>query len=170
MSAYTHDGSDLMLIVLAVVVIGLAVWAVSRLFPAYPTPAKATGRDNTPTKWAKDVQANSIQIHTRHYNTLKTTIFLAALTALLVVVGSWLGGTGGMMIAFGLAMVLHGVAYWFSDRLALRPAGASLQDTARARMDGADAIDAQTPTRESAAPEGRGPSHGAAAKASRHMY
>ena len=29
-----HDGSDLMLIVFAVVVIGLTVWAVSRLFPA----------------------------------------------------------------------------------------------------------------------------------------
>jgi hypothetical protein len=29
-----HDGSDLMLIVLAVALIGLAVWTVSKLFPA----------------------------------------------------------------------------------------------------------------------------------------
>jgi heat shock protein HtpX len=116
MSAFTQDGSDLMLIVLAVAVIGLAVWAVSKLFPVHPTPAKATGRDTTSTQRAADVQENSIKIPTRHYNTLKTIIFLAALTALLVVVGSWLGGTGGMLIAFGLTMVLHGIAYWFFDR------------------------------------------------------
>jgi hypothetical protein len=34
MSVYAYDGSDLMLMVLAVGVICLAVWAVSKLFPA----------------------------------------------------------------------------------------------------------------------------------------
>jgi hypothetical protein len=34
MSVYAYDGSDLMLIVFAVAMIGLTVWAVSKLFPA----------------------------------------------------------------------------------------------------------------------------------------
>jgi hypothetical protein len=34
MSVYAHDGPDLMLIVLAVAMLGLTVWAVSKLFPA----------------------------------------------------------------------------------------------------------------------------------------
>jgi len=34
MSVYAHDGPDLMLTVLAVAMIGLTVWAVSKLFPA----------------------------------------------------------------------------------------------------------------------------------------
>jgi heat shock protein HtpX len=79
---------------------------------------------NTPTKWATDVQEHKAKMTTQHYNTLKTTVFLAALTGLLVVVGNWLGGTGGMVMAFSLAMVMNGFAYWFSDRLALRMAGA----------------------------------------------
>lgn len=58
------------------------------------------------------------------FNTLKTTMLLAVLTALLVMIGRWLGGTGGMVLAFGLAVLMNGTAYWFSDRLALRMAGA----------------------------------------------
>jgi len=58
------------------------------------------------------------------WNTLKTTILLAALTGLLIVVGSALGGTNGMIIAFVLAMALNMGAWWFSDRLALSMSGA----------------------------------------------
>jgi heat shock protein HtpX len=57
-------------------------------------------------------------------NTLKTTVLLATLTALLVVIGRWLGGTGGMVFAFGLAVLMNGAAYWYSDKFALRMAGA----------------------------------------------
>jgi heat shock protein HtpX len=57
-------------------------------------------------------------------NTLKTTALLAALTALLVVVGYWLGGQGGMVLFFGLAVVMNISAYWFSGDIALRMAGA----------------------------------------------
>jgi heat shock protein HtpX len=124
MSVYAYDGSDLMLILFAVVVIGLAVWAVSKLFPVYPTPTVVTVQHNTPTKWAEDAQEKRTKMPMKNYNALKTTVFLAALTGLLVVVGNWLGGTGGMVIAFGMAMVMNGAAYWFSDRLALRMAGA----------------------------------------------
>ena len=41
------------------------------------------------------------------WNTLKTTILLAALTGLLIVVGSALGGTSGMVIAFVLAVAMN---------------------------------------------------------------
>jgi heat shock protein HtpX len=58
------------------------------------------------------------------WNTLKTTILLAALTGLLIVVGSALGGTSGMAIALVLAVVMNLGAWWFSDKLALGMSGA----------------------------------------------
>jgi heat shock protein HtpX len=57
-------------------------------------------------------------------NTLKTTALLAALTALLILIGDVLGGRGGMLLFFGLAVVLNMSAYWFSGDIALRMAGA----------------------------------------------
>jgi heat shock protein HtpX len=57
-------------------------------------------------------------------NTLKTAALLATLTVLLVLAGRWFGGTQGMLIAFLLALLMNGGAYWFSDRLALSLAGA----------------------------------------------
>jgi heat shock protein HtpX len=57
-------------------------------------------------------------------NTLKTTVLLAALTGLLVLIGDWLGGQGGMVLFFGLAVVLNFSAYWWSGDIALRMAGA----------------------------------------------
>src|SRR5919112_115209 len=52
-------------------------------------------------------------------NFMKTAMLLAALTALFGVVGYLLGGSNGMMIALGLAVVTNLFAYWNSDRLAL---------------------------------------------------
>ena len=57
-------------------------------------------------------------------NAIKTTILLAALTGLFVVVGGALGGRGGMVIAFLFAIVMNLGAYWFSGDIALRMAGA----------------------------------------------
>src|SRR5438445_7748558 len=57
-------------------------------------------------------------------NTLKTTALLAALTALLIVIGDVLGGRGGMLLFFGFAIVLNMGAYWFSGDIALKMAGA----------------------------------------------
>ncbi len=57
-------------------------------------------------------------------NTIKTTVLLALLTALLVLVGGALGGRGGMIIAFGFAIVMNASAYWFSGDIALRMGGA----------------------------------------------
>jgi heat shock protein HtpX len=58
------------------------------------------------------------------YNTLKTTILLAALAGLLVAVGGALGGATGMLLAFLFAAALNVSAFWFSGDIALRMAGA----------------------------------------------
>ena len=52
-------------------------------------------------------------------NTLKTTLLLGLLTALLVVAGGLAGGRLGALIALGLAAVMNLGAAWFSDRLVL---------------------------------------------------
>ncbi len=57
-------------------------------------------------------------------NTMKTTLFLALLTGLFVAVGGLLGGRGGMVMAFGLALVMNAVSYWFSDKIVLAMYGA----------------------------------------------
>lgn len=52
-------------------------------------------------------------------NSLKTVFLLAALTALLLLIGRWLGGTGGLTVAFVLALILNFGSYWFSDKIVL---------------------------------------------------
>ena len=53
-------------------------------------------------------------------NALRTTALLAALTALIIVVGQLLGGPQGAVIAFVLAAVMNVGSYWYSDRIVLR--------------------------------------------------
>ena len=53
-------------------------------------------------------------------NTLKTTMLLGLLTGLIVWIGGYLGGQGGMVIAFLFAGVMNFGAYWFSDKIVLR--------------------------------------------------
>ena len=67
-------------------------------------------------------------------NQLKTALLLIALTVLLVLIGRlWFGETG--TIAFlGIAIVMNGVAYWFSDRIALASAHAQEVSPADAPM------------------------------------
>src|SRR5438270_12115234 len=57
-------------------------------------------------------------------NALKTTVLLAALTGVLVVIGGVLGGRSGMLLFFGIAVVVNLLAYWRSGDIALRLAGA----------------------------------------------
>jgi len=52
-------------------------------------------------------------------NTLKTVVLLTFMTVLLVFVGGAVGGRGGMIIAFGMALVMNFVSYWFSDKIVL---------------------------------------------------
>jgi heat shock protein HtpX len=57
-------------------------------------------------------------------NTIKSVLLLGTLTGLLVLMGRVLGGNTGMVFAFGPAVVMNFSAYWFSDQIALRMAGA----------------------------------------------
>lgn len=57
-------------------------------------------------------------------NALKTAVLLGALTGLLVGLGYLIGGSSMALMALVLAGVMNFVAYWFSDKLALRMAGA----------------------------------------------
>lgn len=52
-------------------------------------------------------------------NAMRTTLLLAGLTALLLVVGQALGGQTGMLIALVLAAAMNFGSYWFSDKLVL---------------------------------------------------
>jgi heat shock protein HtpX len=52
-------------------------------------------------------------------NFLRTGVLLAAMTALFMAVGYFIGGTGGMVIAFGVAIAMNVFSYWNSDRLVL---------------------------------------------------
>jgi heat shock protein HtpX len=56
----------------------------------------------------------------RHANGVKTAVLLALLSGLILLAGQWLGGSTGLTIAFVLALGTNGIAYFFSDRLALR--------------------------------------------------
>jgi heat shock protein HtpX len=57
-------------------------------------------------------------------NTLKVGLLLTTLTLLFVLLGGWLGGSGGMVIALLLALAMNVGSYWYSDRLVLRLTGA----------------------------------------------
>jgi len=58
------------------------------------------------------------------WNTLKVGLMLTALTAVFVLLGRAIGGTGGAMIAFGLAIAMNFGSYWFSDKIVLGMSGA----------------------------------------------
>ena len=55
---------------------------------------------------------------------LRTTVLMASLTGLLVLIGALLGGPNTALMFLGIAAVLNLGAYWFSDKLALRMSGA----------------------------------------------
>ncbi len=57
-------------------------------------------------------------------NNLKTTVLLAALTGLLVIVGGAWGGQRGMEFALAFAAVMNLGSYFFSDKIALKTSGA----------------------------------------------
>ena len=67
-------------------------------------------------------------------NNLKTAFWMVVLTVILVVVGRLTLGDVGMYGAFGLAVILNGVAYWFSDKIALAAARAKEVSPAEAPM------------------------------------
>lgn len=60
----------------------------------------------------------------RHHNGLKTAALLGVLTGLILAVGYFFGGSGGLMIALVISLVMNGVSYFYSDKIALRAMGA----------------------------------------------
>src|SRR3984885_4372116 len=53
-------------------------------------------------------------------NTLKTAFLLTALTLFLILIGAWVGGRDGMILAFVIAAGMNFFSYFYSDKLALR--------------------------------------------------
>ncbi|MBA3489465.1 MAG: zinc metalloprotease HtpX [Longispora sp.] len=59
-----------------------------------------------------------------HRNGLKTAVLLGLMTSIILAVGVWFGGTNGLLIAGAIALIMNGVSYFFSDKIALRSMGA----------------------------------------------
>lgn len=57
-------------------------------------------------------------------NSIKAALLLGALTGLFLLIGSAIGGSTGMVIAFTFAIAMNMGAWWFSDKLALSMSGA----------------------------------------------
>lgn len=55
-----------------------------------------------------------------HRNGLKTAALLGLLTAMILGVGYWFGGSAGLVIAVFISLLMNGITYFYSDKLALR--------------------------------------------------
>jgi len=53
-------------------------------------------------------------------NTFKTAMLLGLMSGLLLVLGDYLGGSGGLMMAFVFAAIMNFASYWFSDKIVLK--------------------------------------------------
>ncbi len=53
-------------------------------------------------------------------NSLKTVLLLGLLSGLLLAIGELLGGSQGLVMAFGFAVVMNFASYWFSDKIVLK--------------------------------------------------
>ena len=53
-------------------------------------------------------------------NGVKTVLLLGALSGILLVIGELAGGSQGLVIAFGFAVLMNIGSYWFSDKIVLR--------------------------------------------------
>jgi heat shock protein HtpX len=58
------------------------------------------------------------------HNGLRTALLLGAMSGVLLVIGESLGGAGGLVVAFGVALVMNVASYWFSDKIVLAMYGA----------------------------------------------
>lgn len=53
-------------------------------------------------------------------NAFKTALLLGLLSGVLLAIGQWFGGSGGLIIAFVFAVVMNFGSYWWSDKVVLR--------------------------------------------------
>ena len=56
----------------------------------------------------------------RSYNGLKTAALLGLMTGLILLIGNWLGGAQGVIIAAVIALAMNFVTYFWSDKIALQ--------------------------------------------------
>ena len=56
-------------------------------------------------------------------NNVKTVGLMALLGGALVLFGGYLGGQSMALVALGIATLLNGAMYFFSDKMALRSSG-----------------------------------------------
>ena len=59
-------------------------------------------------------------VQRNYFNGLKTAVLLGGLSALILGIGAWLGGSTGLVIALVIALAMNGYSYWNSGKLALR--------------------------------------------------
>ncbi|MGI9504741.1 MAG: zinc metalloprotease HtpX, partial [Geminicoccaceae bacterium] len=57
-------------------------------------------------------------------NYARTALLLAGMTGLFLVIGYLLGGTGGAVIAFFIALAMNAWSFWNSDKAVLKMQGA----------------------------------------------
>ena len=53
-------------------------------------------------------------------NHVRTTVLMALLTVMILLIGQWIGGRQGMVIALLVAAGMNFFSYWFSDKIVLR--------------------------------------------------
>ena len=53
-------------------------------------------------------------------NTIKTALLLGLMSGVLLVLGDYLGGSSGLMMAFVFAALMNFASYWFSDKIVLK--------------------------------------------------
>ncbi len=66
------------------------------------------------------------------FNIFKTAILMAAITALFGMLGLYMGGTNGMMMALLFALAMNFFSYWFSDTMVLKMYNAKQVDASTA--------------------------------------
>jgi heat shock protein HtpX len=59
-----------------------------------------------------------------HNNNIKTILLLATLSLIVIGLGGVLGGQAGLIVALVFAVLINGVSFFFSDKLALAASGA----------------------------------------------
>jgi heat shock protein HtpX len=66
------------------------------------------------------------------FNLMKTAMLMAAITALFMLLGRYLGGQAGMMLALVVALGMNFFSYWFSDKMVLKMYNAQQVDASTA--------------------------------------
>ncbi len=54
------------------------------------------------------------------FNQIKTAFFLALLSGLFLILGAFLGGNNGLIVAGIFALIMNGISYFYSDSIVLR--------------------------------------------------